>query len=124
MKLFSAQMIILCVTAVAACTPAVTVTSRLSGQQGTGTLENAAFGNSGKMSLAIGDEQFVGTWMAVRDTGFLGRSADAGVGNAVLRSNKGNHMTCEFKYSMSTYTGLGICIKNEKETFDLQAKLT
>lgn len=117
-------MIILCITALAACTPAVTVTSRSSGQQGTGTMENTAFGNSGKMSLVIGDEQFTGTWMAVRDTGFLGRSADAGIGNAVLRSNKGNHMTCEIKYSMSTYTGLGICIKNGKETFDLQAKLT
>lgn len=108
----------------AACSPAVTITSRSTGQQGTGTVENIEFGNSGKMTVALGDEQFSGTWLAVRDTGLLGFSADTGTGNAVLRSNKGSHMTCQFKYSMGTYTALGTCLKNEKETFDLQATLS
>lgn len=107
-----------------ACSPAVTITSRSTGQQGTGTVENIEFGNSGKMHLTLGDEQFTGTWLAVRDTSFLGLQSNAGTGNAVLRSNKGNHMSCQFRYSMGTYTALGTCVKNETETFDMQATLT
>ena len=124
MKLFPSHAILLMTLGLAACSPAVTITSRSTGQQGTGTLENTAFGNSGKASLTVGAEQFTGTWMAVRDTGVLGFKGDAGTGNAILRSNKGSHMTCQFRYSMTTYNALGTCIKDDKETFDLQATLT
>lgn len=125
MKLLPRRAIfLLTISLLVACSPAVTITSRSTGQQGTGTLENTAFGNSGKASLTVGDEKFTGTWMAVRDTGVLGFKGDAGTGNAILRSNQGSHMTCQFRYSMTTYNALGTCTKDEKETFDLQATLT
>lgn len=123
MKSFPSRATLLFVLALTACSPAMTLTSRSTGQQGTGTLENTAFGNSGKASITIGDEQFAGTWIAVRDSGILGYSSDAGTGNAILRSNKGSHMTCQFKYSLTTYNALGTCTKNEKEVFDMQATL-
>ncbi|MDK8875418.1 hypothetical protein [Paracoccus sp. SSJ] len=125
MKLFpNHAAFLVTISPLAACSLAVTITSRSTGQQGTGTLENTAFGNSGKANLTIGDEQYTGIWMAVRDTGVLGFSGDAGNGNAILRSNKGSHMTCQFRYSMKTYNALGTCTKDEKEIFDLQATLT
>ena len=106
-----------------ACAPAVTITSRTTGQLGSGTLENIELGNSGRMTIALGNEQFTGTWLAVRDSGILGIPANGGIGNAVLHSDQGSRMTCEFRYSMGTYTALGTCLKNESETFDMQATL-
>jgi hypothetical protein len=127
----------------AACTPTLTLMSRKTGEMGTGTAENVALGSSGAISISFAEEAYSGSWIAVSDpgsysfglintTGSNGDSAvgtsdfwsysDSGFGTALLRSNRGNSLRCEFKYSTATYTAVGICQKNGNgEIFDLQA---
>lgn len=124
------------------CTPTVTLMSRDTGELGSGTVQNATFENSGTLEINFADETYTGTWIVVRDSGsintgllstygsngssafgnlFSVTTADGGIGNAILRSNKGNSMRCEFRYSTSTLTAIGVCRKQDGEVFDLQA---
>jgi len=139
-SLFHTAIIIATVSFTAACTPSATVMSRDSGKTGYGDIENATFGSSGEMSLQFPDETFRGKWVAVRNPGtqsfgllttyssgptatgnFAGFSqSDSGFGSAILNSDKGNSMRCEFRYSLITITAIGVCRKQDGEIFDLQ----
>ena len=112
---------------------------------GTGTVENATFGNSGPLTINFSSETYSGRWTAVQNPGsynfglinassysgggtfgqYSGWSgSDSGFGTALLRSDKGNSMRCEFNYNSMTVTAIGLCQKNgSKELFDLQASL-
>jgi hypothetical protein len=126
-----------------ACTPKLTLMSRSTGEVGTGIVENVTFGNSGTLSVTFSEETYSGQWIAVRNPGtydfglinvatfgggggygnFNSRStSDSGFGTALLRSTKGNSLRCEFNYSLTTVSAIGICKNNRTgEIFDLQA---
>jgi hypothetical protein len=117
-----------------ACTPTLTLMSRETGEMGTGTAENITFGNSGALTIAFKSEKYQGTWIAVKDPGSFSYGlmnsinysawniADSGYGSALLRSDKGNSMRCEFRYSTTTITAIGLCQKvGTGEIFDVQA---
>ena len=140
--LFSAAL----ATILAACsiTPETTLMSRSTGEVGKGTVENVAFGNSGPMTVTFSDETFQGEWVAVRNPGstsfnlitayglaggVTGTSsqvtqADSGYGTALLSSNKGNSMRCEYRYSLATVTATGVCKTRDGEVFDLQMSVS
>lgn len=119
--------------------PKLTLMSRSTGQMGTGVVEKATLGKSGALTIAFKDETYQGQWLAVPNPGAFdfglidfGRpsngnfgavsKSDSGFGTALLRSNKGNSMRCEFNYNSMSMSALGICEKNGTgEVFDLQA---
>ncbi|NNV46767.1 hypothetical protein GTF97_10645 [Roseobacter sp. HKCCD8767] len=114
--------------------------SRTTGETGVGQIEGATFGNSGRLTFQFADETYVGNWVTVRDPGAQGfglfnastsdgtlfgtssifAESDSGYGNAILRSDQGNSMRCEFRYSLVTITAIGVCQRNDGEIFDLQ----
>ncbi|MEM9438442.1 MAG: hypothetical protein AAGA15_15535 [Pseudomonadota bacterium] len=127
----------------AACEPTITLMDRRTGEIGTGTAQNATLGSTGAIQINFQNEQFSGTWTAVRDPGgfslgtgtvFNGDesafgtfstslTSDSGFGTALLRSTQGAAMRCEFRYSLSTYTGVGVCLSNDGREFDMQLAL-
>lgn len=133
-------LLIVPVFALVACEPAATIMSRDTGVVGTGSIEGATFNSTGLISMQLPGENFSGTWVAVRDSGSqsfgllnaygaggavsgttsIFSQSDSGVGSAILRSDIGNSMRCEFRYSLVTVTALGICQTGSGEIFDLQ----
>jgi hypothetical protein len=136
-RAFTATFLFLCL---AACEPAATVMSRSTGAVGTGAIQGATLNNSGTISISLPSENFSGTWVTVRDGGSQGLAllntygggvstfgtasvfsqADSGFGSAILRSDGGRSMRCEFRYSLVTITAVGICQTGDGELFDLQ----
>lgn len=128
---------------VSACEPSVTLMNRQTGEVGTGTIQDSTFNSTGTLSISFANETYQGTWTAVADggtvgTGFFNASgtngnifgtstiatnSSSGLGTALLRSDKGNTMRCEFRYNSLTYTAVGACQKPNGEIFDLQAGL-
>ncbi|MEI4234818.1 hypothetical protein [Roseovarius sp. D22-M7] len=124
--------------AACAITPEATMMSRETGATGTGVLENVAFGNSGPMNVSFKNQNFTGQWVAVRNPGSTSfgllstygiggfgvgsavTQSDSGYGTALLSSNTGDSMRCEFRYSLVTITATGVCQKQDGEIFDLQ----
>ena len=121
-------------------TPSATLMSRETGAMGTGVIENAAFGNSGPMTVTFQDQEFKGQWVAVRNPGNTSfgllttygyggigvgtasavSQSDSGYGTALLSSDDGESMRCEYRYSLVTITATGVCQKQDGEVFDLQ----
>lgn len=128
-----------CLLLTACSEPTLTLMSRSTGQMGTGTVENAVLGSSGALTIAFQNETYQGQWLAVPNPGSfdfglidVGKpssgnfsvfsQSDSGFGTALLRSNKGNSMRCEFNYNSMSMSALGICEKSGTgEVFDLQA---
>lgn len=118
--------------------------SRSTGEVGRGTVENVAFGNSGPMTVSFSDEVFTGEWVAVRNpgsasfnlitayglsgaltgTGSQVTQSDSGYGTALLSSDKGSSMRCEYRYSLTTITATGVCRTRDGEIFDLQMSVS
>ncbi|WP_368187298.1 hypothetical protein [Aestuariibius sp. HNIBRBA575] len=135
--------LILLSLALAACSPQLTLMSRTTGNMGTGVVENAALGNSGTLTVSFSDEIYTGTWTTVQNPGSYSfgminvsdysngggfgnfnaySMSDSGFGTALLSSNKGRSMRCEFEYNSMSMTAVGICkINQTNEIFDLQA---
>ncbi|NKX46228.1 hypothetical protein [Roseicyclus persicicus] len=126
--------------ALAACGPDALVMSRTTGVTGTGGFSGATLRNSGEMVLELPQETFTGRWVAVREganqslellsaygSGSILRSTanllsetEAGFGTAILTSDKGRSMRCEFRYSGVNITAIGVCQTTNGEIFDLQ----
>ncbi|MEQ9693366.1 hypothetical protein [Shimia sp. SDUM112013] len=134
------QISVLALVLICACTPSATLISRTTGAVGKGTVENATMGNSGPLTISFKNESYSGQWVAVPNPGSYnfgllnayggGTSAygnfssysvsDSGFGTAILSSNKGNSMRCEFRYNTMSMTAIGVCQKQNGEVFDLQ----
>ncbi len=117
MKSTNALAILILSLLTACSTPQATLVDRSSGAVGTGKMENTALGNSGPLKISFPNEQYTGTWVAVRDSGY---GATGGVGRANLQSNLGNRLVCEFRYSLMTLTGVGTCRRQDGEILDIQ----
>lgn len=122
--------------------PSITLMGRSTGDVGAGSVEGVWFGNSGPIEIALRDEVYRGTWVAVRNPGTTqfallnaysstGASAsgtawglsrsDSGFGSAILQSPSGAGLRCEYQYSTVTVTATGICQHEDGEIFDFQA---
>jgi len=131
----------ICATLVlSACGPDATVLSRTTGITGTGDITGGRLRNSGDMTLELPGETFSGSWVAVREganqslelldsyiSGSVLRGAarllsetEAGFGTAILTSDRGRSMRCEFRYSGMNITAIGVCQTTDGEVYDLQ----
>ncbi|MGH1330853.1 MAG: hypothetical protein ACRBBK_08225 [Paracoccaceae bacterium] len=128
-----------CLLLTACSAPALTLMSRSTGQMGTGAIEKGTLAKAGGLTIAFKNETYQGQWLPVRNPGAfdfglidLGKptrgnfgaisQSDSGFGTALLRSNKGSSMRCEFNYNAMSNSAVGICEKNGTgEVFDLQA---
>lgn len=140
MKRLTAVLCMLVVLSGCSITPKATLMSRETGARGTGVIENVAYGNSGPMTVSFKDQTFKGKWVAVRNpgntsfglltsyglggvgigTGTQVTQSDSGYGTALLSSNNGDTLRCEYRYSLTTITAIGVCQKKNGEIFDLQ----
>lgn len=108
---------LLSVAALSGCVSQVQVTSRSTGEIGTGQMLDVGAAQNGTMKINFAAESYVGTWLVpVKQSIFaLGNPSDSG--SAMLRSAKGNELVCQFTYAVPSYVGQGTCTKNKKETF-------
>lgn len=97
--------------------PQARLTDRATGAVGVGDVQNTGFGNSGPMTVAFSNETYTGTWVTVRDSNY---ASSGGGGTATLRSDQGNRLVCQFRYSLVTVTGVGTCQRQDGAVFDLQ----
>lgn len=120
--------------------PEALVMSRDTGITGTGEITRGTLRNSGDMTIEVPFETFQGEWVAVREganqslellrayaggsilrgTADLLADTEAGFGTAILTSNKGRSMRCEFRYSGANITAIGVCRTRDGEVYDLQ----
>ena len=121
--------ILLLLFAVGACASPIVVTNRDTGASGSGEATGAMFGSMGKMSLAIEGEVYSGTWVAMRDAGRMNLTfwslgpKDSGVGIANLTSASGKYLRCEFGYSLSSGSGIGLCKSKDGVTYDFMVSI-
>ena len=126
--------------ALSACGPDTLAMSRTTGVTGTGSITGATLRNSGEMTIQLPWETFTGRWVAVREGAdqslelleaiasgsVLSRTArvlsetEAGFGTAILRSDRGRSMRCEFRYTGVNIKAIGVCQTRDGEIFDLQ----
>lgn len=113
----------------ACATPKLVVTNQRTGVSGQGTASGATFNSLGEIKIQADGEDYQGTWVTMRDKGHATLSfwspgpKDSGVGIATLQSNSGKHMRCEFSYSMTSYSGIGLCKSSNNQTYDLMMTL-
>ena len=112
-----------------ACAPSLVITNRDTGASGIGTATGATFNSMGKISLNVDEEEYNGTWVAMRDSGSakltfwsLGPK-DSGAGIANLTSKTGKYLRCEFGYSMTSLSGIGLCKTKDGTTYDLMLSI-
>lgn len=115
------------------CAHNITLMARESTEMGTGVAA-ATLGNSGTLEIQIRDDLYKGKWVyasggsigllntygANPSTGTVVGVSGSGVGNALLRSESGKSLRCEFNYSEWTSTGTGICQDGEGRLYDMQ----
>lgn len=138
-----AAAVLVCAISLSACaSPSLTLLGRESGDMGTGSVEGVYLRNSGPIEIALRGDTYRGTWVAVRDpgstsfgllnaygsgggmvtaSGFGIRQSDSGYGTAILQSERGESMRCEYRYSTMTVTATGVCRHEDGEIFDFQA---
>ena len=127
--------------ACAANTVNVTIVERQGPAMGTGTAD--ASRNSGIMRVNFPSKSYEGPWTAMRTSGgetqllqqygYVGATpigglatmtsdSRAGVGVANLRATDGDHLRCEFRYSIVglTLSGIGVCRDAEGRLYDMQ----
>lgn len=131
------------VAALSACaSPSLTLLGRETGDMGTGSVEGVYLRNSGPIEINLRGDTYRGTWVAVRNpgstsfgllsaygagggtvtaSGFGIRQSDSGYGTAILQSDRGESMRCEYRYSTMTVTATGVCRHEDGEIFDFQA---
>jgi len=116
---------LLVATFLTACAPSIVVTNQDTGASGRGTATGATFGSLGDIEFTADNTQYNGTWVAMRDSGSATLSfwspgpKDSGVGVATLTSTDGKRMRCEFGYSMTSYSGIGLCKSGTGTMYDL-----
>ncbi len=131
----------LAVFALAACDgPEARIMSRTTGLTGSGEITAGRLRNNGDMVLETPFETFSGRWVAVREganqslellmaygRGSILRSTaevlsetEAGFGTAILTSDRGRSMRCEFRYTGVNINAIGVCETTDGEIFDLQ----
>ncbi|WP_224814614.1 hypothetical protein [Hasllibacter sp. MH4015] len=130
------------ILATAACgsAPETLIMSRRTGLTGSGEITQGALRNSGEMRIETQYETFTGRWVAVREganqglellqsyaggsilrgTAELLSETEAGFGTAILTSDGGRSMRCEFRYTGVNITAIGVCETTDGEVFDLQ----
>ena len=130
------------ILATAACgaTPETLIMSRRTGLTGTGEITAGTLRNSGEMTIETRYETFTGRWVAVREganqgldllRSYAGGSVlegtadfltetEAGFGTAILTSDGGRSMRCEFRYTGVNINAIGVCETTDGEVFDLQ----
>jgi hypothetical protein len=120
--------------------PTAMAVNRSNGEVGRGTIQNAYAGNSGPMTLAFANESYSGQWVAVRDSGTqsfgllasyggltaasMSVQSDTGFGTALLASDRGNSLRCEYRYSLVTVTAIGVCQRQDGVILDLQVAIS
>jgi hypothetical protein len=134
-----APLLALTLTACAAA-PETLIMSRRTGMTGSGEITQGALRNSGTMAITTPYETFEGRWVAVREganqglellqsyaggsilrgTAELLSETEAGFGTAILTSDGGRSMRCEFRYTGVQITAIGVCETTDGEVFDLQ----
>lgn len=120
--------------------PETLIMSRRTGLTGSGEITSSALRNSGDLTITTPYETFSGRWVAVREganqglellqsygNGSILRSTasilsetEAGFGTAILTSDGGRSMRCEFRYTGVTINAIGVCETTDGEIFDLQ----
>lgn len=120
--------------------PETLIMSRTTGLTGTGEITAGRLRNSGEMTITTRYETFSGRWVAVREganqslellmaygRGSILRSTaevlsetEAGFGTAILTSDGGRSMRCEFRYTGLNINAIGVCETTDGEIFDLQ----
>lgn len=114
--------------------------SRTTGMTGSGEITGGRLSNSGEMTIQLPWETFTGRWVAVREganqglelleafgsgsvlrtTSRILSETEAGFGTAILRSDRGRSMRCEFRYTGVNIRAIGVCQTRDGEIFDLQ----
>lgn len=118
--------------ALAACTHNLMLMSR----EGSGTGQGVAHGSGGKGDLTIDLEgkHYTGRWIAVSGgsygllqtygahptTGTAIGASGQSTGNALLKSDDGSGLRCEFQFSGWSNTGFGVCQTDSGHLYDLQ----
>lgn len=120
--------------------PETLIMSRRTGLTGSGEIASTPLRNFGQMTIITPYETFSGRWVAVREganqglellqaygDGSILRSTasvladtEAGFGTAILTSDGGRSMRCEFRYTGVQITAIGVCETTDGEIFDLQ----
>lgn len=120
--------------------PETLIMSRRTGLTGSGEITQGVLRNSGDMTIITPHETFSGRWVAVREganqslellqaygngsvlrsTARLLSETEAGFGTAILTSDGGRSMRCEFRYTGVTINAIGVCETTDGEVFDLQ----
>lgn len=120
--------------------PETLIMSRTTGMTGTGEISAGRLRNNGDMIIETPFETFSGRWVAVREganqglellrsyaggsvldgTADLLSETEAGFGTAILTSDGGRSMRCEFRYTGVQINAIGVCETTDGEVFDLQ----
>ncbi|TGD64983.1 hypothetical protein EYC08_07770 [Tabrizicola sp. WMC-M-20] len=109
--------------------PKLIITNQKTGVSGTGTATGATFNSLGTIELNADGEEYSGSWVAMRDSGSATLSfwspgpKDSGVGIANLTTATGKPMRCEFGYSLTSMSGIGLCKTKAGGTYDLMMQL-
>ena len=113
----------------AGCTPKLVITNQKTGVSGYGTASGANASSTGQVTIDIDGEEFTGPWVAMRDPGNAALTfwsmgpKDSGAGVANLTSPSGKYVRCEFGYSMSSLSGIGLCKSRTGETYDFMMSM-
>ena len=96
-----------------------------------GTGRATGFGGKGTLTVQIGNRSYTGTWVAAQGgsvgfgtvgrTSFTTTSLDASsAGNAMLRSEDGSTLRCNFAFGGMSGSGYGECLDRAGTHYDLQ----
>ena len=114
----------------AACSqPKLVLTNQATGATGMGTATGATFSSLGEIDVTVDGSNYHGTWVAMRDPGHATLSfwspgpRDTGVGIANLTNPSGKRLRCEFSYSMTSYSGIGLCRSSSGQSYDMMMSL-
>lgn len=117
------------VVLLAGCTPKLVITNQATGMTGYGTATGANASSTGQVTIDIDGVPFSGPWVAMRDAGNAALTfwsmgpKDSGVGIANLTSPNGKYVRCEFGYSMTSLSGIGLCKSKDGQTYDFMMSM-
>lgn len=101
----------------------------------TGTGTASGFNGSGTLTIDLGGKTYKGNWVIVEGgslslmngmvggTSFYGNGmgvSGSSPGNALLKSEDGDTLRCQFMWSDFTYAATGICEDKNHKLYDMQ----